>query len=316
LNKIKEYHVLSWGGGTQSTALMIYMLENNMPLDYIIFADTKNEHALTYKQIYKVIKYVKEKYNKEIIVTSKNKKTKSDVEITKMIEKGLNYRSSEYADLFQSHILFFKGVLNSIDVMPLWVRDNDGKVGKTPFKACTFAFKLNQLMKELRNKLNIHSFSKNKHLIHMYIGYSFDEIARFKPNPKSYAVNHAPLIDKNITKSQCIDYVEEKLGFTPRSSVCNMCFANDFDRVYDIYLHDKDGWKDILRLDDAMCNKPKNHSLEQDVFMYRWQALENVRLKYIDMNQYKEKYDKLKETGQMSLFDEEQEWGCNGGCFL
>ena len=312
----KEIHVLSWGGGTQSTALMIYMLEHNMPLDYIIFSDTKNEHTLTYAQIYKVIKYVKDKYDRDIIVTTKNKEMKSDREIIQMVENGFKYRSSKYADLYQSHLLYFQGHLKSIDVMPLWVRDNDGKVGKTPFKTCTFAYKLNQIMKELRIQEGVTRFTEKEYLIHMYIGYSFDEIARFKPNPKSYAINHAPLIDKNITKSQCIQYVEEKLGFVPRSSVCNICFANDFDRVYDIYKTDKDGWVKLLDLDNAMDNKPTSHQLEQDVFMYRWQALLNVRLKDVNMDELKIYFDKEKENGQLSLFDEEQEWGCNGGCFL
>ena len=55
----KDYHILSWGGGTQSTALMIKFLKgevkdssgNPIELDYIFFADTNNESEMTYTQI-------------------------------------------------------------------------------------------------------------------------------------------------------------------------------------------------------------------------------------------------------------------------
>lgn len=314
---MKVYDVLSWGGGTQSTALMLMMLKQEMNLDYIIFADTKDEHSLVYEQIYKVQRYVEKTYGKEIHITSKNKILLPLDEIIELIKGGLKYRGSEYQDLWQSHILYFMGVVDSIDIMPVWTRNKvTGKVGKTPFKQCTFAYKLNQLLKYLRKQIGIKSFDKNKHHINMYIGYSYDEFSRFKPNPKSYATNFSPLIDRRITKSQCVKYVEEELGFIPRSSVCNSCFANDFYRAYDIYKTDSKGWERVLHMDYVMANKPKTHKLKDDCFQYRFQAIENIRLYEIDMEEWKLTYDKLKDTGQLSLFEEEQEWGCNGGCFL
>lgn len=320
---MKTINVLSWGGGTQSTALLLKMLKGEVKnengeiikLDYIIFADTKNESKLVYKQIFQVQKYVKDKYDFDIIITQKNKELKSDVEVIKMIRNGLQYRNSDYADLYQSHILYFQGHLKSIDVMPFWTRNKKtGSVGKTPFKACTMSFKINQIMKELRIRENIKTFNKKRHKINLFIGYSIDEISRVKPNPLSYCENHAPLIDLKADKEDCIKYVEKELGFKPQSSVCNMCYANDFNRVYQIYKNDIDGWKKLLRLDQAMNDKPKTHKLKDDVFMFKWQADNNVRLKNVDMEKMKERQRKLYQ--QMSIFDLEQEMACMGGCFL
>ena len=106
------------------------------------------------------------------------------------------------------------------------------------------------------------------------------------------------------------------MGFVPRSSVCNICFANDFDHVYEIYKTDKEGWQKVLALDYAMAHKPEDHQLKDDVFMFKFQADNNVRLYEIDMEEWKKQHDKEKETGQLSLFDGEQAFGCNGGCFL
>jgi len=319
---LKEINVLSYGGGTQSTALMLLLLEGKVKdkqgktlgVDYIVFADTKNEPNFVYDQIWKVQRYVRKNFNKEIIVTSKNKEPVPDEEIVKMIRSGKlqNYRASPQADLFQSHVLYFRGVIPSIDVMPFWIKNKKtGKVGKTPFKTCTHAYKINQIMKEVREQEGIKSFSTKKHKINMYIGYSVDEFLRFKDNPLPYATNLAPLIDMNMTKKDCINYVESKIGFRPTSSVCNMCYANDFDRVHKIYKEDPEGWERLLVLDDAMANKPDDHRIKNsDVFMFKWQADHGLRLKDVKMETFKKDYL------PPNIFGLEQEMACAGGCFL
>jgi len=320
---MKTISVLSWGGGTQSTALMLMMLDgkikdkdgNVIKPNYIMFADTKNENEMVYSQIYKVQKYVKDHYDFDIVITAKNKEIRSDVEIIKMVNDGLNYRSSDYADLYQSHVLYFQGYLKSIDVMPFWTRNKKtGVVGKTPFKACTMSFKVEQIMKEIRIRENIKRYNPRTHKINLYIGYSIDEISRVKPNPLSYCENFAPLVDIQATREDWINYVERKLGFKPISSVCNMCYANDFNRVYETYKQNSDGWAKLLYLDHVMNDKPITHKINDDVFMFRWQAEENIRLKNVDMETMKEKL--RKKYHQLSIFELEQEMSCMGGCFI
>lgn len=51
-------NVLSFSGGKDSTALLLMMLEKNMPLDYIIFIDLTKEFPQIYKHIDKVEKYI------------------------------------------------------------------------------------------------------------------------------------------------------------------------------------------------------------------------------------------------------------------
>jgi hypothetical protein len=318
---MKTLNVLSWGGGTQSTALILKMLDGEVkdnqgvPIkpDYIIFADTLNESKMVYDQIYKIINYVKVNYDFDIIVTKKNKELKSDEDIIELIKKGLKYRNSKYADLFQSHVLYFQGHTKSIDVMPFWVRDANGKVGKTPFKACTKTFKIDQIMKELRAQEKVRAFKKTDYKINLYIGYTVDEISRVKPNPLPYAENLFPLVDLYLSRYDCVNYVNDKLGFSPRSSVCNMCYANDFNKCYDVYINDKEGWDKLIILDNVMANK-KGHNLDQDVFMFRWQAYLNKRLKDIDMDELMK--IERKKPKQLSIYDLEQEMDCMGGCFL
>lgn len=317
---MKEINVLSWGGGTQSTALMLMKLDNGDPIDYIIFADTGDESAMTYAQVYKVQKYVEEHYNKEIIITKKSEYMKNDQEIIDMVKRGetdgRRYRSSNYSDLYQNQVLFYKGILDRADIVPHWVLNPKGEIGKLMGRQCTVVYKITQIIKEVRSRENIKRFNKNKHKINMHIGFTVDEISRVKPSPESYIENKFNLVEMGLSKQDCIDYVEKKLGFRPTSSVCNMCYANNFDRVYNLYKNDHEAWGKLLKLDDAMGNKPKNHRVKGDVYMFHWQIKMLKRLKDIDMD---EEYKRRHQFTQLSIFDvmeDEEKMACMGGCFL
>ena len=45
--------VVAWGGGTNSTAMIIGMYRRNIPIDIITFSDTGGEQPLTYDFIAK-----------------------------------------------------------------------------------------------------------------------------------------------------------------------------------------------------------------------------------------------------------------------
>jgi len=60
-------HIAMISGGRDSSAMVLHMLENDMPLDYIIFTDTIHEFFFMYDYLDKFNAYLKEKYGKEII---------------------------------------------------------------------------------------------------------------------------------------------------------------------------------------------------------------------------------------------------------
>lgn len=53
-----KYHVVSFSGGKDSTALLLYMLELGMPVDEILFCDTGAEFPQMYDHIRKVEEYI------------------------------------------------------------------------------------------------------------------------------------------------------------------------------------------------------------------------------------------------------------------
>ena len=56
-------HIVSFSGGKDSTAMLLMMLEKNMPIDEIIFCDTGKEFPQMYEHIEKVQKYIGGGYN-------------------------------------------------------------------------------------------------------------------------------------------------------------------------------------------------------------------------------------------------------------
>lgn len=64
-------NMLSFGGGTNSTALLIGLYQRQVPIDLILFADTGAEHPYTYQHIEKVRKWLRERNLPDITVVKK-----------------------------------------------------------------------------------------------------------------------------------------------------------------------------------------------------------------------------------------------------
>jgi hypothetical protein len=68
--KVIKY-VLSYGGGLNSTALLIFLIKNNYPLDLVLFSDTGDEFPHTYETVKYYKKYCESKNIRFEIVRSK-----------------------------------------------------------------------------------------------------------------------------------------------------------------------------------------------------------------------------------------------------
>ena len=61
---MKKIHVVSFSGGKDSTAMLLKMIELDMQIDYIVFADTGMEFPEMYRHIEKIEKYINRKITK------------------------------------------------------------------------------------------------------------------------------------------------------------------------------------------------------------------------------------------------------------
>ena len=49
--EIDSKYVVSYGGGINSTAMVVYLVKNSFPLDYVVFSDTGDEMPETYEYL-------------------------------------------------------------------------------------------------------------------------------------------------------------------------------------------------------------------------------------------------------------------------
>ena len=71
-------YIVSYGGGINSTALIIFLVKNKFPLDHVVFADTGDEMPDTYEYLEVMRKYLSRRNIPFEIVMNRRKESLSD----------------------------------------------------------------------------------------------------------------------------------------------------------------------------------------------------------------------------------------------
>jgi hypothetical protein len=230
----KHVHVLSYGGGTQSTALLLMALKgeiNGVIPDYIIFSDTGWEPKSIYAWIEKVNDYIKKNYNREIIFTS-----------------GGNIREDIVNNL---------SIGNRFASIPFFTKDENGKIGMVR-RQCTGEYKITPVKKKIRELLGYQPRKRVKEIVHVWKGISTDEIQRVKPAFDKWQVAEHPLIDVvDLDRSACIRYVEKEGLGTPAKSSCIGCPFHDNNAWREMKINDREAFDDAVEIDKLIRNTPR-----------------------------------------------------------
>lgn len=241
----KEHiHVLSYGGGTQSTALLLMALKgeiNGVIPDYIIFADTGWEPKSIYDWIDKVNNYIKQKYNREIIFCNNGNLREDTI---RAIQNNTRFAG-----------------------MPFYTQSEDGTIGMSR-RGCTEEYKIVPIKKKIRELLGYeHRKRMLKHVVHLWKGISTDEIQRVKPTKDKWLIAEHPLIENvSIDRSGCIAYVEREGLGTPAKSSCIGCPFHDFTAWRELKLNDKESWDDAVLMDKIIRDAPQ---YREKLFLHR-----------------------------------------------
>lgn len=254
-------HVLSYGAGTQSTALLLMALKgeiNGVIPDYIIFSDTGWEPKEIYEWLEKVNNHIKKHYGKEIIITN-NGSIKEDIENS--IREGTRLAS-----------------------LPFFTKDEEGKIGIV-MRQCTGEYKITPVRKKVRELLGYKPRQRVKEMVHIWKGISTDEIQRVKPSREIWQTAEHPLIDVvNMDRSNCIAYVErEGLGTPPKSS-CIGCPFHDNATWLHMKRNNPDAWAEAVAVDHAIRNLSQFNG---EVFLHK----SGKPLDEVDLNENQLEFD-------------------------
>lgn len=239
----KHIHVLSFGAGTQSTAMLLMALEgefNGVKPDYIVFSDTGWEPYSIYEWADKVNAYIKEKYGMEIIYTNGGS-----------IRDDL-IKAAENDERMAS--------------LPFFVKKEDGEKGMI-MRQCTDQYKIQPVKKKVRELLGYTKGQRVKEVVHMWKGISTDEIQRVKPIADKWIEAEHPLIDGvQMNRSNCIAYVERAGLGTPAKSSCIGCPFHDNRTWLEMKRNDPASWAEAVWMDKKIRKMPK---LDGEVYLHR-----------------------------------------------
>lgn len=190
-------NVLSFGGGVQTTALALMVLEGAIERpDVAIFADTQWETKDTYEYVDRVERM--------------------------WIAQGLKFIRVTVGDIRNDSLSPKKRWAS----MPLFTLNN-GVKGML-MRQCTNEYKIQPIIQGIRRFIGLKPRQRMKHHINMWLGITTDEAHRMKDNRIKWITNVYPLIERKISRRDCKNYLKP-LGFgdTPKSACIGCPYHSD-----------------------------------------------------------------------------------------
>ena len=253
--------VLSLGAGVQSTTLALMAAKGElgeMP-DCAIFADTGWEPQSVYKHLEKLANFLPFPVH---VVSAGN--------IRENLINGVNARGKQFDDV------------------PWFQIKPDGKksMGK---RQCTADYKIRPIQIKV---VELMGGKRPKGGCEMWIGISMDEIIRMKPSRVQYIQNRWPLIEKGMSRQDCIKWMASN-GWTAPKSSCIGCPFHSDAMWRELSAEE---FKDAVYIDKIIRSRPGKNTKQ---YMHR-------SMKPLDEVDFRTPFEK----GQDDLFGNE----CEGMC--
>lgn len=198
-------HILSLGAGVQSSTLALMAAKGEVgPMPTAaIFADTHAEP----ESVYKWLDWLETQLPFPLYRVSAGSLTEAVFKPRKHQKTGATY---------------FKNLI------PAYTLNPDGTRGITG-RACTRNHKLNPMFKKAKELAGIKRGQKTIGVV-SWIGISLDEVSRMKPSQLKWAQNRYPLIDMDMTRHDCLRWMEKNGYPPPPRSACTYCpFHSDHE---------------------------------------------------------------------------------------
>ena len=186
-----------------------------------------------------------------------------------------------------------------IAIAPFFTESKNG--GGQLRRQCTKEFKIEPIIGKVRELLGLKKGERAAKGIQVvqYIGISTDEASRMKPSRNHYIENRWPLIEKKMSRADCLRWIERHGYARPGKSACTFCPYHDDALWRDMKLNDPASFAEAVEVDRLIRNGVRGTN--QRVFIHR-------SLKPLDEVDFRNAED----AGQSRLFDEE----CEGMCGL
>lgn len=198
-------HIISLGAGVQSStmALMAAAGEITPMPAAAVFADTQAEPASVYRWL---------DWLEKQLPFPVHRVTKGSLTETALRVRSHKDGSGRWAK----------------SLIPVYTLESDGTAGHMQ-RACTYDFKLMELLKAQRRLAKIKNGQKTVGVIG-WIGISLDEVYRMKPSREPWCEHRWPLVDLKMNRNDCLRWMEAHKFPRPPRSACVYCpFHSDHE---------------------------------------------------------------------------------------
>ena len=205
-------NVLTYGGGTNSTALAIELMNRDISLDLIIFSDTGGEKPGTYKYIAYFSKHLVSRGYPAITI----------------VKKG--------------------GIMETLEEE--CARKNCLPSIAYGFKTCSHKYKIEPVDKHLNNHIKAREVWKSGEKITKFIGFDADEAHRVKDfTDKKYVVKY-PLVEWDMGRKECVESIKREHLMLPGKSACFFCPSSCISEIKALKVQHPDLYDRAVAMED------------------------------------------------------------------
>lgn len=233
--------ILSLGAGVQSTTLLLMSARGEFGEDapkVAVFSDTGWEPRHVYEHLDWLENEVS-KYGVKIKRTSKGNLREDFLRSAKTGER--------------------------VASIPFFVKNEDGSKGML-WRQCTSEYKINAVRKAIRELLGYKPRRRVKETVELWMGISTDEIQRVKTSQVKWITNAYPLIERNMSRQDCIDWMKANGYPEPPKSSCIGCPYHNDAHWLDMKRNDPESWQDAVEFDRLVRKMPK---VKGEVYLHR-----------------------------------------------
>lgn len=234
MEESRIWTVISLGAGVQSTTMLLMALHgafDHVP-DCAIFADTGSEPARVYRHL-EWLERQAQRYGFPLI-------------------------RAQAGNLMQDVLAAASGKTNRVANPPFYIKG--GRSGKPESKGalmpkCTRDYKIDVIIRTIRQQLlglRPHQHVPNGTRVEQWIGISQDEAMRIKPARHAFILNRWPLIEKEMTRADCLRWLERHGYPEPPKSACLFCPYHSDAVWQEIRNQSPEEWRQVVELDQAI----------------------------------------------------------------
>ncbi|MCW8060488.1 hypothetical protein [Agrobacterium tumefaciens] len=260
---------LSLGAGVQSTTLALLAAHGEigpMP-DCVIFADTGWEPKAVYEHLEWLMSPNVLPFPVDIVSAGNIR--------DQLLEAGQGNR-------WASIPAFAKSITPAGSEVPIFDEDEDGELVQVATRRtttgtvsigmirrqCTTDFKIVPIRRKVRELAGLtRKRSPSFPVVEQWLGISTDEIIRAKPSFEAWQIKRFPLIEKRMSRRDCLAWLRRHDYPEPPKSACIGCPFRDNPRWRFMRDHDPDAWDDAVAVDRVL--RTGLRGIRGEVYLHR-----------------------------------------------